>query len=786
MRPCAARALGPALVLALSASSAHASSPGSIVVVHTSSVPTDLEHLAAAGTWTSVAEKLSLSVQPSLPDSGGFTRADPEKLSIHGGSVRWTRWALDGFDLGDPLFAGASAVRVPWRFLDGLGLAHREDPRHARDDAITLSSRGTPTSTTASSETSAGIRYTHPDAGGIFPGARSLTRTFSATHPTDRVPAPPTERRRFLDHLNLSLGHASVDADGASLAYAIELDDATRRFLGFTADPDAIERLDEHTFGASGALGYSPRGSTGPYYLAAAEYSRRDRLFAELRYDADETARAERAVVFGGVRAGPFLAATTLEYLDIEAREREHTRELHDADGEALAPWYPSGRALAAKLELGLTWTHVYVASLQQLVSFTPSAESWSHALTYDGAPFGRVDLTSSPTVEVTGDERVGTRGESTVGDLGVAWDLFFSTTFAVSSAGVNTLVLPDAGGKLALTLDTDGRLEPFLALAKTPIAVDPELARELDPRYLDGRRFTEDGTYFDHLGGGAIDVAPGLRAASVYSAAAGFTSAPWRGGLFELQGMLRAYAHPYYLAFADPSREGYFDETGRYYLYPGDHRYLLKNRPLSETPVYAGLELAVRHEVPGDLVLWVGFATYFAIGRTPVGNGPTANDLGAIDESTANPNSTQNQLASVDGDRAFALRALAAYRVVDGLWLSAVARHKDGRPFAFLDTTTRDGQVATSLASRRGSPLVWSRPLAGPREDFQLEVDVELQYTWALSGLDVTASVLAANLFDVGNELGERQTPLDARRNRASLELQTPRSLVLGLDASF
>ncbi|MCK6549572.1 hypothetical protein L6R52_27295, partial [Myxococcota bacterium] len=760
--------------------------PGSIVVVGTSSAPAPLERLAAAGTWTSVAEMSLLAAQPSLPDSGGFTRADPEKLSIRGGSVRWTRWSLDGFELSDPLFPGAAAIRVPWRFLDGLALTHREDPRHARDDAIALASRAT-TSTLTMSETGAAIRFTFPDAGGIFPGARGLTRTFSTTHPTDRVPAPPDERRRFLDHLNLSLGHTSRAPDGGALTYAIELDQATRRFLGFTSDPSDVTPLDEHVLGISGALGYSPRGDSGPYYLAAAEYSRRDRLFAELRYDADETARADRGVVLAGVRAGVLRAAATLEWLELEARNRSFTRELRDPDGEAFSPWYPSGTALAARVELGVDHPSFYVASLQQLVAFTPSVEAWSHAITLDGAPLGRIDLASAPTLQLSGDERAGARGHTTAGAFGVAWDLFVSTTFALNSSGVNTLLLPDAGGKLALTLPRPGKVEPFLALAKTPIAIDQDLVRKLDPRWLDGRRSTEDGDVYDHIGGANIDVAPGLRAPSVYSAGAGFTSTPWRGGRFELQGLLRAYAHPYHLEFAaHPSDVGYLADDGRYYLSRGEHRYVLRNRPLSETPFYAGLELAVRHEVPGSLVLWAGFATYTTVGRTPLGNGSTANDLGVVDESTASPNGDVNALASVDGDRAFALRALAAYRIVDGLWLTATARHKDGRPFAFVDVTTRDGQAAQTLASRRGSPLKWSRPLAGPREDFHLTIDVELQYSVALPGLGVTASVLATNLFDLGNELGERQAPLDARKNRAALELQTPRSLVLGLDVGF
>lgn len=88
-------------------------------------------------------------------------------------------------------------------------------------------------------------------------------------------------------------------------------------------------------------------------------------------------------------------------------------------------------------------------------------------------------------------------------------------------------------------------------------------------------------------------------------------------------------------------------------------------------------------------------------------------------------------------------------------------------------------------MVRSRRCPTTWCCRIS-IRRDFHLTIDVELQYSVALPGLGVTASVLATNLFDLGNELGERQAPLDARKNRAALELQTPRSLVLGLDVGF
>ena len=136
--------------------------------------------------------------------------------------------------------------------------------------------------------------------------------------------------------------------------------------------------------------------------------------------------------------------------------------------------------------------------------------------------------------------------------------------------------------------------------------------------------------------------------------------------------------------------------------------------------------------------------------GYTPA---PRSSSTSVVDPSSANPNSAINQRGNLDGDRGFHLKALFGYRLFDRVWAFLSIRHRDGQPFAFLDAKRKEGQIALVQSEKRGSPLDFERPLSGPREDFQLDITAKLSLELAVSPATVYASILAANLFDFGNE---------------------------------
>ena len=123
--------------------------------------------------------------------------------------------------------------------------------------------------------------------------------------------------------------------------------------------------------------------------------------------------------------------------------------------------------------------------------------------------------------------------------------------------------------------------------------------------------------------------------------------------------------------------------------------------------------------------------------------------------------------------------------KIFEQLWGYLVISHRDGRPFSFYESHQNDGQVALTHKSRRGSPLKFLRPLAGPREDFRLHFDVSLQYKLQVSDLNLEASLVGRNLLDFGNEISERFTE-PHNSERAGLEAEIPRSLSMNLSLVY
>jgi hypothetical protein len=270
----------------------------------------------------------------------------------------------------------------------------------------------------------------------------------------------------------------------------------------------------------------------------------------------------------------------------------------------------------------------------------------------------------------------------------------------------------------------------------------------------------------------------------NIYSLATGVEVAFAKEWRFEAQGILKTYRNTYrYRLDGDAERYGSFVE-GAYFFDEGEKRYVLEN-VVRDQPIYFGAHFNVVGMDPSLYVVSIGFSAYNAVGRPPFGNGPLANDIGLVDPSTANPNSEINQLANLDGDRGFQFKALVGYRFFDRVWAFLSIRHRDGQPFAFIDAKQHDGQVALVQSTKRGSPLKIDRPLDGPREDFHLDFTLKLLADLIDEPLALRASLLAANLFDFGNEIQERNGPLRPA-GRAALEQQIPRSFLLTLEASY
>ncbi|MCC7383493.1 MAG: hypothetical protein IT384_16765 [Deltaproteobacteria bacterium] len=737
-----------------------------------------LRELPAADSYNHLFEHFFLSSMFALPESAGFSDPDGELLSIDGSSPFWTAWSLDDLQLGDPFFDGAAAFKVPLRVLAELELRHAESPRSPGRGGprLRLPRGGEGARRFAVASISAS------GVGGVFPLGYALTRAFSSTHPADRSPPPPEDRRRLRERVRLQLADTERLFGRHTLRYAIELDRGARHYLSFPSlDVSRVGSFDETFTRLTGLAELTP--SEQAYHLVLlGEYRDRSHLFAERYWAEDETLSLGSGGVMLGLVASGLRAAATYKHYALGAHDGELTRELIDLDGEGLFPIQPAGSMNALRFEAGLRFGALYASGDLRGLLWSPSAGAATQALTYQGAPYGQIDVASRAAGSWIGDHRLGLLGVEIAGPLELAYDAYLTAMHAHGD-GTEALAFFDIGLETELRLPLGPAFTPFLILAKTPVSITSQVALTLNHDYLSTVERLVDGRTVETRGGRFVRADSSLFGTNTYAAAVGFESALGRGWRLAVQGLVKAFDHTQRLVLdGAPSRFGY-QRDGIFYFSGGETRYVLENTPASEMPFYVAASIQAQNVEPGRSFVVAGFSMSSAVGHSPPLNGAFGNDVGIIDFSSANPNASIHGRANLDLDRAFVTRIAAGYCFFDALWASISLAHRDGQPFAYYDLHQDRGQVARTLSTTRGSPLRYTRPLSGPREDFQINVDAQLAYTLPLDALwSLRFALVGANLLDLGNELAEISLP-GGNGERAALETQLPRSLYFAIE---
>lgn len=759
----------PALLAVLTTTAAAADA--SVLALDAYRLESHLADLPSAGTTSALLEMIIHPATPLTEDAGGFGALDPERVSLLGESWTWTRWRIDGHDVTDPDLSGSAALHLPAAWVRAIEVSMTSRPDEHRPSGLehqpALELQGV----------TAGLRTVLPELGDLAPGAIGLMNAISGRHPRERDVPPPTERRRYLSLLELwAVGGTPLF--GGHLTVGAELIDTTRQLLDFDPRSGGLAT----TVAEPGA-----RLSVGLAWLAPDRHTRlmllgehhvRDAVGLEAGLSWAESMRVRRDTLLVGAHAGDARVALTLQSSTREATSRSATRELFDVDGEAAEPWQPDGTQQSVRLDAG--WHHgPYYLSLDERWSWSsPTTRAWTNRLVLEGAHHGQIDWTARDTFLALGELRAGHADAVELGaGLTLRWDLYAWASHAVNGRGDGSLFQGDLGADLALTTRW-GSVTPFVLVSKAPVALTTQVAEALAPERLEGRLSLGD-TLLDTWGGSRLSVDPSLVPTQVYTGAVGLAWQLSERWVLRAQGLVKSLDQTLWI-------EGgrYTVEDGASFLVPGEQQYTLTNLD-QDAPIYFGGQLQLWGHQTDEFLVNFAFAVYNVVGRTTPGNGPLANDPGILSRSSANPTLAAGALANTDADRAFLTKAVLGLRLVDTLWGFVSVRHRDGQPFAFAEPRVGpSGQVVLVPDSPRGSPFVYTRPLAGPREDFRLDLDVELSWTRTLGDARLRVSALVANLLDMGNELGEVQVR-PARAGRGALESQIPRSLVLSVAVS-
>lgn len=737
-------------------------------------------------TANSVETLLEQAVQPatsSYEESGSFHQIDPNKTSLYGDSPLLTRHTLDGIDITDPYFDGAAGFRIPFLALGGLSIQHMDTATVARNQ-ITYELLE-PSDMKQRLQIGGSIS----GVGDIFPPAIPLMDKFSGTHPRQRLPLPPTERRRLLEHRLVGVAFTTQSRDFV-VDHFIEATLGERRFLSFrnvdfrNPTPTAVGTVDEPYGIVTYLLRFRPHDDLFRAYLAL-EFRQRSNTFAESYFNtlrgSDETAARTSMTLFGGFRMGNFKLGSMLQWVRLSANEPRFTREIADIDGEALRPYYPSGHHLLwhsnVRYDYRASLTRLFIENDTFIDTTLPTRESWSNSLTFQGQPIGRWDWGASHTFQWRQSLRVGVRDTVDGEWWRVAYDAYLHSALSFNGAATNTVSWLDVGTHLTVTVFPTDWLRSYAGFAKTPTEPTAQMARALDSRLIGGRMRTLSGDTIDTMGGKFIGVDDGLLAMpNVLSLFLGLEVKPLKGLAIRGQGFAKQYSQTPWIDYAQGTNAGQ-SMDGYFFLNPGDKNFILKSA--THDPTFTpGVTFQVAASDDDRYFFSVAFTAYVTLGRSAFGNGSTANDPFLVDVSTANPNSVRNGLANAESDRAYVGKLIFGTRIWDTLWLSGTLRYRDGQPFALYEYATRNGQVSTRYETPRGSLY----NMDGPREDAHVAMDAKISYTFLAMHAPITVSLVGSNLFDLGNTIQERSTE-GATQNRAALETQIPRSLFFNVE---
>ncbi len=756
---------------ALNAVAQEGPNEASIIVSDSYRLKEGLRDLPVLDSYHLILENVAQPVIYQLEESGGFSDIDFAKFSIYGDSWVWNRWYLDGIDITDTFNSGAAAFYLPFALVGELQLDYRENPEVVRDQGVSLKHRvGMPRS--------AGLVVAAPNAGGMWLLARPVMDLISGKHAVDRSAPPPAERRRFMDTYELSLSE-NLGLSDYDVQLGLHAQAGQRRYLEFQWSGRLKETFDEAFSVTSLGVHITPKNSPWSAWFVA-EDRRRDRLFAEIHHSPSETAKLSKSTVFMGLTRPGLRFGLTMQQFRLSTHDWGAAREAFDPDGESLSPTFVAGRYRTLALDASAEQGPVYGSMTLKMVQIDPSRKNWTTPVLFKGEAYGRWDFEAAPSAQFFGDSRLGWAQAFDLGGFKLHPSFYGFSTYATAKTSKNALALFDLGAKVLVQRDLSPKTRLFVSLARTPVAVSAELTRLIDPDYLSTERTLLDGTLTETPDGAHVQVDEGLSPTDVYSGAIG---ARWMMSprlRLESQGIFKFYKDTMRLDLnGDASAYGRTAD-GVYYWQDGPTQYRLQN-VTDDTPLAFGLHFQLVYRVPELRFLSVGFSAFNAVGRAPFGNGPNANDIGIVNFEGANPNSRINNLANLDSDRGFAVKANFGQNLGAGFWGIAVMRFRDGTPFSFFDYQESEGQFARTYHSKRGSPLKAGRPLDGPREDFHINLDVQLRWQGQWAGTSVTAFVLATNLLDMGNEIQEVNGP-DGTGGRSALEQQIPRALFFGL----
>ena len=711
--------------------------------------------------------------------TGNFNLPDQLIFSVAGNSHRWNKFYLDGFRTDSRFFAGSTFYQ-PDLYNHSLEIDYFKSGIYFESDSFI------PNSVSAT--------YNVGGIGGVAPGTKEIIHIFHKTA-YERF-YKPVEYRNRMQGAGIVRMDYSLPVKGKNYAQHLYVDFGQRRQVGF--DETGINRFYPENFFKINMNGQLPWDLSGLFddmnYLF--HISQRDHLYSEFYYGEEESPKhnAYSLSLYGTKKGENYRYTSGLTWATNHTNHDNlnFSRNVIDQDGEGFEPWSPDGNTTELSYFLGYrrilnSWLHFSFEGYNSVMYFNPEETSFYNPVymqktnenfrslyvyEWESRPFwsGLLENTASLQME----RRL------------ASWLNFKANadfTFDAMILSGKSMVRPNWQLQAGFHIEPVKWFSMELNFSRSRVSYNIDDIRYFSDRYLNGNIYywqdngdgkyqtSERGSYFTSTGGKNHTAIPKLRQPSYWVIDLPLYFRFGRHQFTFLNSFRKYYDNWITMYDGDAEQYGYFDNSGEqsvFFLKGGapinykvgyyPEEYMEDGSFLTNSPYYMSSVIKYQYTSP-KFLFSLSWQSYMGVGISTLGNGPLHNNMGALSESTANPNSLYKLIGRLDQDRAYILRSLITYNVNKHVGLTLNIKFKDGQPFSsFLTRTATDADGNTQIAiwDERTKGINPFNGDFGSREDAFFNLDFRATYRGEINRYPFEAQFTCYNFYDFGTELTE------------------------------
>lgn len=756
--------------------------------------------------------------------TGEYNQPDRMIFSIDGNSFRWNKYYLDGFRIDSRFFAGStlyhmnmSRYNLAMDYIDSKLLF---DTSADQDEDITFS-------------------YNFGGLGGISAGTADFIHLFHATA-SDRA-YKPIEDRSAIRGAGTAEANFAIGGDGRSYMQSIYLNIGERYMVGF--DNGGIDSYYPEKYGKVQFSGELPFQLGGLFdqtnYIAI--YSQREHMNSEFYYSEEESPalKSYNVSLYGTKRSSDieYTSGFTFAINNTEHEDLNYSRNLIDQDGEGFDPWAPDGSNLELSYSLKIdkplnSWLNLSFDGYNSLLGFTPSQSTFYNAtysqliLDEESTMHYLYEWRSNKFYSALLENSVGLNTHRKLSDK-IDFRANLDLTFDAMLLKNNNMISPNFEARVGFDFKPTKWLDIELNLGRERVSYNIDDIQFLSDDYLSGEAYYindnngngkyddgEKGDLYITSGGAYNTLSDSAKQPTYYIVDIPITISMGRHKISLLQSY-RKYCNNWTVGFdGEYSEYGHmvnmqtqseeydtFNQSQDVFFFDGgkEVNYVVGEYPdgimgdgfFTSTPFFFCSNVEYQYVAP-KFMFSVNWQSYMMSGISTLGNGPLHNNIGALSESSANPNTSMvvrnndgqyQAVGRLDQDRAYIARIFASYNINDKLSVAINAKFKDGQPFSiyraeYQQSSNGGNQLAILPVTSRG--INTTDGDFGTREDAIFNIDMRVKYRTTIAKRQCEFGAYCYNIYDFGNELTEYVFDQDIDQGRCAMSLTIPRGMIL------